>query len=143
VELMQSAILGSDIIVVAYGTANREEFVGAATQVSAQTFQKREITSVTQIVEGASPGVLISPGSGQPGSSPNIRIRGIGSVGSSNAPLIVVDGAIFAGELTSINPNDIESLSILKDAASTSLYGSGAANGVIMITTKQGTGKGR
>ena len=142
VELMQEAILGSDIIVVAYGTANREEFVGAATQVSAQTFQRREITSVTQIVEGASPGVMISPGSGQPGSSPSIRIRGIGSVGSSNAPLIVVDGAIFAGQLASINPNDIESLSILKDAASTSLYGSGAANGVIMITTKQGRVRG-
>lgn len=138
VQLMPAAITGEDVLVVAYGTANREEFVGSATQISARNFEKREITSVTQIVEGASPGVLISPGSGQPGSSPNIRIRGIGSVGSSNAPLIVVDGSIYSGQLASINPNDIESLSILKDAASTSLYGSGAANGVIMITTKEG-----
>lgn len=142
VSLVQSAIMGDDVIVVAYGTANREEFVGSATQISARSFEKREITSVTQIVEGASPGVLISPGSGQPGSSPSIRIRGIGSVGSSNAPLIVVDGSIYSGQLASINPNDIQSLSILKDAASTSLYGSGAANGVIMITTKEGRQRG-
>lgn len=142
VAMVPASITGDDVLVVAYGTANREEFVGSATQISARNFEKREITSVTQIVEGASPGVLISPGSGQPGSSPNIRIRGIGSVGSSNAPLIVVDGSIYSGQLASINPNDIESLSILKDAASTSLYGSGAANGVIMITTKEGRQNG-
>lgn len=127
-----------DVIVTAFGTINREEFVGSAVQISGRQFEQRSITSATQAVEGASAGVLISPGSGQPGSSPSIRVRGIGSVSSSNAPLIVVDGSIFAGELASINPNDIETITVLKDAASTSLYGSGAANGVIMITTKSG-----
>lgn len=127
-----------DVIVTAFGTINREEFVGSAVQISAQQFEQRSITSATQAVEGASAGVLISPGSGQPGSSPSIRVRGIGSVSSSNAPLLVVDGSIFSGELASINPNDIETITVLKDAASTSLYGSGAANGVIMITTKSG-----
>lgn len=127
-----------DVIVTAFGTINREEFVGSAVQISGRQFEQRSITSATQAVEGASAGVLISPGSGQPGSSPSIRVRGIGSVSSSNAPLLVVDGSIFSGELASINPNDIETITVLKDAASTSLYGSGAANGIIMITTKSG-----
>ncbi|KPP98351.1 MAG: SusC family TonB-dependent receptor [Bacteroidetes bacterium HLUCCA01] len=127
-----------DVIVTAFGSINREEFVGSAVQISARQLEQRSITSATQAVEGASAGVLISPGSGQPGSSPSIRVRGIGSVSSSNAPLLVVDGSIFSGELASINPNDIETITVLKDAASTSLYGSGAANGVIMITTKSG-----
>ncbi|WP_176719399.1 carboxypeptidase-like regulatory domain-containing protein [Rhodohalobacter halophilus] len=138
VSLQMEIIEGEGLLVVAFGAVNREEFVGSATQVTSRQFEQRAITNATQIVEGAAPGVLISPGSGQPGSSPNIRVRGIGSVGTSNAPLIVVDGAIFSGQLSSINPNDIESLTVLKDAASTSLYGSGAANGVIMIQTKQG-----
>lgn len=143
VTLEMDVIEGEGLLVVAFGAVNREEFVGSATQVTARQFEQRAITNATQIVEGASPGVLISPGSGQPGSSPRIRVRGIGSVGTSNEPLIVVDGAIFTGQLASINPGDIESLTVLKDAASTSLYGSGAANGVIMITTKQGRQEGQ
>lgn len=137
-SLREDLALLDDVIVTAFGTINREEFVGSAVQISGRQFEQRSITSATQAVEGASAGVLISPGSGQPGSSPSIRVRGIGSVSSSNAPLIVVDGSIYSGELASINPSDIESITILKDAASTSLYGSGAANGVIMITTKSG-----
>lgn len=142
VQLEEDSALLDEVIVTAFGSVDREAFVGSATQVSARTFEKREVTNAAQIIEGASPGVMISPGSGQPGSSPNIRIRGIGSAGTSNAPLYVVDGAIYTGQLASINPNDIESLTILKDAASTSLYGSGAANGVVMITTKQGRAEG-
>jgi TonB-dependent starch-binding outer membrane protein SusC len=127
-----------DVIVVAFGAINREEFVGSATQLTSRDFETRAITNASQIIAGASPGVQVTSGGGQPGSGLNVRIRGFGSINASSAPLYVVDGAIFTGDLASINPHDIETFTILKDAASTSLYGSGAGNGVVMITTKQG-----
>ncbi|WP_313002121.1 SusC/RagA family TonB-linked outer membrane protein [Chryseobacterium gleum] len=127
-----------EIVVVAYGSQKRETMVGSNTEVKAKQFADRPITSIGQALDGASAGVKISTGTGQPGSSPSIQIRGIGSYGITTNPLYVVDGTIYTGSLAAINPNDIASFNILKDAASTSLYGSAAANGVVLITTKSG-----
>lgn len=131
-----------EVVVVAFGKQKKETVVGSNTTIKSEAFTDRPITNISQAIDGAAPGVQISTATGQPGSSLNIRIRGIGSYTTSSAPLYVVDGVIYSGSLSSINPDDIESLNILKDAASTSLYGSGAANGVILITTKSGK-KGR
>ncbi|UTX47894.1 SusC/RagA family TonB-linked outer membrane protein [Chryseobacterium sp. MA9] len=127
-----------EIVVVAYGSQKRETMVGSNTEVKAKQFADRPITSIGQALDGASAGVKVSTGTGQPGSSPSIQIRGIGSYGITTNPLYVVDGTIYTGSLAAINPNDIASYNILKDAASTSLYGSAAANGVVLITTKSG-----
>ena len=127
-----------EVITVAYGTAKKSSFTGAASTISGATIEKLQVSNVSKALEGAAPGVQVALQSGQPGTSGTIRIRGIGSINSSAAPLYVVDGMPFDGDLASINPNDIESMSVLKDAASTALYGSRAANGVIVITTKKG-----
>ncbi|WP_300878792.1 SusC/RagA family TonB-linked outer membrane protein, partial [uncultured Duncaniella sp.] len=127
-----------EVITVAYGTAKKSSFTGAASTISGATIEKLQVSNVSKALEGAAPGVQVALQSGQPGTSGTVRIRGIGSINSSAAPLYVVDGMPFDGDLASINPNDIESMSVLKDAASTALYGSRAANGVIVITTKKG-----
>lgn len=127
-----------EVVVVAYGTQKKETLVGSNTQISASQIADRPISNVLQAIDGASPGVKISTSTGQPGSSPSIQIRGIGSYNISTAPLYIVDGVIYTGSLNAINPDDISSMNILKDAASTSLYGSSAANGVVLITTKKG-----
>ena len=138
VDLKEDSSALDEVIIVAYGTAKKTAFTGSATQINAATIEKRPLTNVFNALDGASAGVKLSPANGQPGSSPAIRIRGIGSISASNSPLIIVDGVEYTGSFSSINSNDIESLTVLKDAASTSLYGSRAANGVVMITTKRG-----
>ncbi|WP_116108337.1 SusC/RagA family TonB-linked outer membrane protein [Lewinella sp. IMCC34191] len=143
VKLGASSIALDQVIVTAYGTSKRGAFTGSATQINAEALENRAITNVTSALEGAA-GIQYTPGSGQPGSSSPLRVRGFGSVNASSSPLYVVDGIIFSGALNSINPNDIESLTVLKDASSTALYGSKAANGVVLITTKGGrTGQSR
>ncbi|MBK1894164.1 SusC/RagA family TonB-linked outer membrane protein [Chryseobacterium paridis] len=127
-----------EVIVVAYGSQKKETLVGSNTEVKAKQFADRPISNIGQAIDGASPGVKVSTSTGQPGSAPSIQIRGIGSYNISTSPLYVVDGVIYTGSLSALNPNDIASFNILKDAASTSLYGSAAANGVILITTKSG-----
>lgn len=127
-----------EVVVVAYGTQKKSTLTGANLQVGAKQIEDRPISNVLQALDGAGAGIQIAAGSGQPGDGPTIRIRGAGSFLASNEPLIVVDGIPFPGDLNSINPNDIESLNVLKDASSTSLYGSSAANGVILVTTKRG-----
>ena len=131
-----------EVVVVAYGTAKKSSFTGSASTVGAQTIEKRAITNVTAALEGNTTGVQVTSATGQPGESATIRVRGFGSVTASSAPLYVVDGAVYNGSLGDINPADIESMTILKDAASTSLYGSSAGNGVVLITTKKGKGNG-
>lgn len=131
-----------EVVVVAYGKQKKETLVGSNVQISAKDFEQRTITNVSTVVEGAAPGIQVVAGSGQPGAGTSIRIRGFSSVNAGNAPLYVVDGVIFYGNVASLNPNDIATVNVLKDAASTSLYGSSAANGVILITTKKGK-KGR
>lgn len=127
-----------EVIVVAYGTAKKASFTGSAASLSSQAIEKRPLTNATSALEGTATGVQTTSSLGQPGESPSVRIRGFGSVNASNAPLYVVDGAIFNGNIANINPADIESITVLKDAASTSLYGSSAGNGVVLITTKKG-----
>lgn len=140
---LEQDILGLDeVLVVAYGVVRKESLTGSAAVVDTKKIESRSVSSVAQILTGATTGVQTTAGSGQPGSSPEIRIRGVGTLNTSADPLIVLDGAQYSGSLSSINPNDIESMTILKDASSTALYGSRAANGVIIITTKKGT-KGR
>ncbi|MDN5199913.1 TonB-dependent receptor [Fulvivirgaceae bacterium BMA10] len=138
IALQDDLTVLSEIIVVAYGTAKKGAFTGSATQINAEALEGRALTNISAAIEGSA-GIQFSPGSGQPGASSPIRVRGFGSVNASSAPLYVVDGVIFSGSLSSINPNDVESITVLKDAASTALYGNKAANGVVLITTKTGT----
>ena len=138
VTLSTDAEVLDDVIVVAYGTAKKSSFTGSAANVDNKKLEMRPITSVTNGLEGQATGVLMTSASGQPGSTGGIRIRGYGSINASSAPLYVVDGIPFDGSLSSINPSDIESMTILKDASAGALYGARGANGVVMITTKQG-----
>ena len=128
-----------EVIVVAYGTSTKKSFTGSASVVGSEQLDKRILTTVTSALEGNVSGVQMTSALGQPGSSPDVRIRGFGSVNASNKPLYIVDGSVYNGEIADLNPSDIESMTVLKDAASTSLYGSSAGNGVIVITTKKGT----
>lgn len=127
-----------EVIVVAYGTQKKSTFTGSAQTVGAEDIELRPVTSVTKALEGNVTGVQMTAGSGQPGSSPSIRIRGFGSINASNEPLYVVDGIPYDGTLASLNPSDIETLTVLKDASAAALYGARGANGVVMITTKKG-----
>lgn len=127
-----------EVVVVAYGTQTKESITGAVASISSKDIEKRPVSSVTAVLEGISPGLQVNNSYGEPGSSPNIRIRGFGSINGSSAPVYVLDGVIFSGNISDINPNDIESVTVLKDATSAALYGSRAANGVIVITSKKG-----
>ena len=120
---------------------SKESLTGAVTTIKTEDIKDRSISNISSALEGVSPGVVVTAGSGQPGSGQAIRIRGFGSFGASNAPLYVVDGIPINGDLNAINPNDIESVSILKDASSTALYGNKATNGVVIVTTKKGKSK--
>ncbi|MFM8449189.1 MAG: SusC/RagA family TonB-linked outer membrane protein, partial [Haliscomenobacter sp.] len=144
IQLEVSASLLNEVIVTAFGESTREKFTGSAASVGAPQIARRPITNISQAIAGAGAGIQATIGSGQPGATPAIRIRGFGSVSGSNSPLYVVDGIPFDASVANLNPDDIENITVLKDAASTSLYGSRAANGVIMITTKKGTkGEGK
>lgn len=125
-------------IAVPYGTAKRETFVGSAAFITAKDLTNRPITNPLSALAGVAPGIQVNPASGQPGGAPAIRVRGFGSINSSNDPLIIVDGVQYQGALNNINTEDIENISVLKDASSTALYGAKAANGVIIVTTKRG-----
>jgi len=129
----------SEQIVVAYGTATKESFTGSAKVVGSETIAETQKSNAIEAIQGKVAGVQMFQASGQPGqSSPSINIRGISSISAGTQPLIVVDGAPFSGDMNSINPADIESMTVLKDAASNALYGSRGSNGVIMVTTKKG-----
>ena len=126
-----------EIIVVAFGTAKKSAFTGSAKVVGSETLKQSQVTDVTAALSGAVPGVTLMSSSGDPGSSPTIRVRGFSSLNAGQDPLIIVDGAPYSGAINSINPADVESMTVLKDAASAALYGARGANGVIIITTKQ------
>ncbi len=127
-----------EVVVIAYGTAKKETLTGSVGTIKAADIARRPLTNVMNAIEGAIPGVVTSSSNGQPGSAPAIRIRGFGSINATSQPLLVVDGVPYAGGSSNINPDDVESTTILKDAAATALFGSRGANGVIMITTKKG-----
>lgn len=138
VELQSDNTQLEEVMVVAYATAKKYSFTGAASTVKGDEIAKLQTSSISRVLEGTVSGVQASASSGQPGTDAEIRIRGIGSINASSAPLYVVDGVPYDGSLNSINPDDIASMTVLKDAASAALYGSRGANGVIIITTKQG-----
>ncbi|MBV7532989.1 SusC/RagA family TonB-linked outer membrane protein [Chitinophaga sp. sic0106] len=126
----------NEVVVVAYGTAKKEALTGAVTAIKAKDIEKRPVTNAIGVLEGAA-GIQVNNTVGTPGSSPSVIIRGFTSVNGNNQPLYVVDGVIFNGNVNDINPSDVESVSVQKDAASSALYGNRGAAGVIMITTKK------
>lgn len=136
--VMSGSQVLQEVVVVAYGTSKKEAITGAVHQIQAADIERRPLANISQAIEGSTPGIMVTSASGQPGSGQSIRIRGFSSFSSSNAPLYVVDGIPISGDLSSINPADIESVSILKDASSTALFGNKASNGVVLVTTKKG-----
>jgi TonB-linked SusC/RagA family outer membrane protein len=143
-QLVSSSQLLSDVVVVVpYGTIKKTAFTGSQNTITASTIQKQQVTSVTNVLEGLVPGIIATNGGGAPGmNAASIFIRGVGSVNASSSPLYVVNGVPYDGDISSISTDDVESVTVLKDAAAAALYGARAANGVIMIITKQGK-KGR
>lgn len=137
IYLTSSAQNLDEVIVVAYGAQKKSSITGAISQVKSEDLAKRPVSSAVAALEGSTSGVSVASSYGSPGSEPTIRIRGIGTVNGSSSPLYVIDGVPFGGNISDINPEDIESMSVLKDAASAALYGNRASNGVILITTKK------
>ncbi|MGF7139480.1 SusC/RagA family TonB-linked outer membrane protein [Roseimarinus sediminis] len=138
VALNASSLDVDEVMVVAYGTTKKSSFTGAATTVKGEKLEKMQSSNLSKSLEGTVSGVQIASGSGQPGDGASIRIRGLGSLSASQQPLIVVDGVPYEGSLNSIASQDIEALTVLKDAAANSMYGARGSNGVILITTKKG-----
>lgn len=136
IVLEDDSQLIEETIVVAFGTATRESFTGSATVVNAEKLEKTQVTSVTNALSGKVAGVQLTSSNGAPGSTSTIRVRGISSISAGNGPLYIVDGAPYGGDISNINQADVESMTVLKDAASNALYGARGANGVIIITTK-------
>ena len=130
-----------EVVVVGYGVQKKSSLTGSVSQVKAEDMEARTITSAGQALQGNTSGVQVLSGSAKPGASPSIRIRGVSSNNSSD-PLYVVDGRL-AKDISGIDPNDIESMEVLKDGASAAIYGAEAGNGVVLITTKKGKGKGK
>ena len=137
VELGTDETQLDEVIVVAFGTAKKSAFTGSAKVINSDKLAQSQVTSVTSALAGAVPGVTLTSSNGGPDQSPTIRIRGFGSLNAGKDPLIIVDGAPYSGDMNTLNPNDVESMTVLKDAASSALYGARGANGVIIITTKQ------
>ena len=127
-----------EVMVVAYGTAKKSAFTGSAATIKNEKIATRQTSNVTNALAGQVAGVQTTSNNGQPGKDAEVRIRGIGSISASNKPLYVVDGVPYDGEISAISTSDIESMTVLKDAASNALYGARGANGVILITTKRG-----
>lgn len=138
VRLASSSTDLDDVIVVAYGTAKKSAYTGSASVIKAETIENSLVSTATDALNGKMAGVQIQNSNGQPGTSPTIRIRGVGSINASNEPLYVLDGVPYDGDIAGINTTDIESMTVLKDAAAAALYGARGANGVILITTKKG-----
>jgi TonB-dependent SusC/RagA subfamily outer membrane receptor len=139
VQLESTASDLSEVVVVGYGTQKKKDLTGAIATVSSKAFQDQPVLNASTALQGRATGVAVNSTSGSPGSTPKIRIRGANSINTTNDPLYVVDGiALASNDLNSINPDDIATMDILKDASATAIYGSRGANGVVIITTKKG-----
>ena len=138
ITLKEDTEMLDEVVVVGYGTVKKRDLTGSISSVNAQKIADVPVTSVVEALQGRSPGVVVSNTSWEPGSEPSIFVRGKRSITASNGPLYVVDGIPITGGVSEISPADIESMEILKDASATAIYGSRGANGVIIITTKQG-----
>ena len=134
--LQRSEKILEDVVVVGYGTQRRNSVTGSVDAIGKKAIEGRPVANVSQALQGVSPNLIIQQRNFEPGQGVNINIRGLGTLGD-NTPLVVIDG-IPGGDINLINPNDIENISILKDAGSAAIYGSRSANGVILITTKKG-----
>ena len=148
VTLSEDTQFLDEVVVIGYGTVKKEDMTGSITAIKSEELNRGAMVNTQDMLKGKVPGLLITPGDGGPGSGSTIRIRGAASLNASNDPLIVIDGVPIARDggfgmsnpLDMINPNDIESFTVLKDASSAAIYGSRASNGVILITTKKGKG---
>ena len=146
VTLQDDETVLSDVVVIGYGTMKKSDLTGSVVQVKADELNRGAVTSAQEMLQGKVSGVFVQPATGNPGGGSTMRIRGGASLNASNDPLIVIDGVPVSNDaapgmsnaLSSINPNDIESFSVLKDASATAIFGSRASNGVIIITTKKG-----
>ena len=126
-----------EVVVVGYGTQQKRDLTSSISSVDSEALSKRQVAGLDQALQGQAPGVFVTQNSGSPGGSVSVKVRGLGTIGNSD-PLYVVDGVPYYGNLNSINPQDIESIDIAKDAASGAIYGANAANGIVFITTKRG-----
>jgi len=138
IELTQSGILGDDVVVVGYGVQRRSDLTGSVSSVSSADINAVSITSLSSGLQGHSAGVYVNQSGNKPGHGASIRIRGNRSITAGNDPLFVVDGVPISGGIDDINPRDIESVEVLKDASATAIYGARGSNGVIMVTTTRG-----
>ena len=127
-----------EAVVIGYGKVKKGDFTGSVSAVKGEKIQKMQVSNLSKALEGVLPGVQLSSNTGQPGESAAIYVRGIGSINANKQPLIILDGAPYEGSLNSINPADIESINLQKDASATSIYGARGSNGILYITTKQG-----
>lgn len=147
ITLAENTELLDEVVVIGYGQVKKNDLSGSVVAIKAEDMNKGAVTSPQELIQGRVPGLYVSAGDGQPGAGSSIRIRGGASLNASNDPLIVIDGIPVANDaapgtpnaLATINPNDIETFTVLKDASATAIYGSRASNGVIIITTKKGT----
>ena len=138
--VLTSSTALEEVVVTGYGTFDKKKFTGSAVTISGDVLSKKNVSNISKALIGEAVGVTVVNTSGQPGTSATVRVRGkIGSINGNNTPLYVLDGVPYQGSINAINPNDIESTTILKDAAATAIYGNRGANGVILITTKRGS----
>lgn len=150
IVLKDDAELLSEVVVIGYGAVKKNDLTGSVTAIRADEVNRGAITSADQLIQGKVPGLFVLPGDGGPGAGPTIRIRGGASLNANNDPLYVIDGIPISEDATpgspnplaALNPNDIETFSVLKDASAAAIYGSRGSNGVVIITTKKGTQKG-
>ncbi|MGZ8558309.1 MAG: TonB-dependent receptor plug domain-containing protein, partial [Chitinophagaceae bacterium] len=136
INLKDSIAILNQVVVVGYGTLKRKDLTGSVSSVDGDKIKDLALTRVDQALQGKLAGVQVKPSSGEPGAPPQIRIRGVGSISASSDPLYVVDG-VPVSSIQMLNPNDIETIDVLKDASATAIYGSRGSNGVILIATKR------
>ncbi|MBP1669700.1 MAG: TonB-dependent receptor, partial [Bacteroidetes bacterium] len=139
VKLEQAVTQLDELVVVGYGSMKKRNVLGAVTKVSSKELTRLPVAGIDQALQGRAAGVQVTQNTGAPGEGVKVRIRGVGSINSSNEPLYIVDGIATADALNILSPNDIENISILKDASAAAIYGSRANNGIVLITTKKGT----
>ncbi|MEM6771881.1 MAG: TonB-dependent receptor plug domain-containing protein, partial [Bacteroidota bacterium] len=141
VELVAGTDL-DEVVVIGYGTVKKSDVTGAVASISADDYKDQPVTRLEDALQGRAAGVSVAKANGQPGSNFKIRIRGVNSITGNNSPLVVVDG-IQGVDLATLNPNDIQTIDVLKDASATAIYGVRGSNGVIIVTTKRGSGNGK
>jgi len=137
VVLESDTQLLDDIVIIGYGTSKKSDLTGSVSSISSKDFKRQPLTRVEDALQSRAAGVSVIRNTGAPGGNIKIRIRGSNSINGNNDPLVVIDGVV-GGELSSLNPNDIQSIDVLKDASASAIYGSRGANGVVLVTTKKG-----